>query len=121
MAPKILIVDDEPYIVRLVSYILEKAGYEVCQANDGHEALARLETEEAALVLCDINMPDIDGFEIVRTIRADPRWQHLPVIMITARGQESDLVRAAEVGADGYLTKPFSSSQVVGEVRRHLG
>ncbi|HDD67617.1 MAG TPA: response regulator [Candidatus Thorarchaeota archaeon] len=120
MPPKILIVDDEPHMVRLASYVLEKAGYEVYQANNGHEALACLETEGADLVLCDITMPDMDGFEIVSAIRANPRWQHLPVVMLTARGQESDLVRAAEVGADGYLTKPFSSSQVVSEVRRHL-
>ncbi|MDY7041919.1 MAG: response regulator [Chloroflexota bacterium] len=121
MAPKILIVDDEPHMARLASYIMEQAGYEVHQANDGPEALARLETEGADLVFCDITMPDMDGFEIVRAIRANPRWQNLPVIMLTARGQESDLTRAVEVGANGYLTKPFSSSQVLREVRRHLG
>lgn len=121
MAPKILIVDDEPHMVRLASYVLEKAGYEVRQANGGHEALACLEAEGPDLILCDIMMPDMDGFELVCAIRADSRWQCLPVVMLTALGQESDLTRAMEVGADGYLTKPFSSSQVVSEVRRHLG
>jgi CheY-like chemotaxis protein len=120
MPLKILIVDDEPHMVRLASYILEKAGYEVHQANSGHEALARLEAEVADLVLCDIMMPDMDGFEVVRAIRADPRWQHLPVVMLTSLGQESDLSRAKEAGADGYLTKPCSSSQMVSEVQRYL-
>lgn len=121
MATRILVVDDEPHMARLASYVLEKAGYEVRQANGGLEALACLEAEEPDLVLCDIMMPDMDGFELVCTIRADLRWRHLPVIMLTALGQESDLNRAKEAGANGYLTKPFSSSQILSEVRRHLG
>ncbi|MBC7249984.1 MAG: response regulator [Anaerolineae bacterium] len=120
MTARILIVDDEPHMVRLASYILERAGYEVSQANSGREALVCLEAEGADLVLCDIMMPGMDGFELVRVLRADPRWQDLPVVMLTSLGQERDLTKAEELGADGYLTKPCSSRQIVREVQRHL-
>lgn len=120
MTTQILVVDDERHMLRLTSYVLESAGYEVLAASDARQALGFLETESPALALCDIAMPGIDGLELLRTIRANPRTADLPVIMLTARGEEKDRLQAAEAGANGYLTKPFSSAEVLGEVARHL-
>jgi len=120
MPYRILIIDDEPHMARLASYVLQTAGYDVLTAEDGRDGLEKLAQFKPDLVVCDITMPEMDGFEVVRTLRADPRWRHLPVIMLTARGQEQDVQRAQEVGANSYLTKPFSSRQLLGEVQRYL-
>ncbi len=120
MPYRILVIDDEPHMARLASYVLQTAGYEVLTAEDGRDGLKKLAQFEPDLVICDITMPEMDGFEVVSTLRADPRWHHLPVIMLTARGQEQDMQRAEEVGANSYLTKPFSSRQLLGEVQRYL-
>ncbi|TEU15444.1 MAG: response regulator [Anaerolineales bacterium] len=121
MSEKILVVDDDSFILRLVSYILETEGYTVVTAADGREALGLLAEHQPDLVICDISMPELDGFATIEAIRADPETQELPVIMLTSRGQERDMQRAREVSADDYLTKPFSSSQVLESVARHLG
>ena len=127
MGPEILVVDDESYMLRLVSYILEtEGGYEVITATHGGEALAILETETAparpgvGLILCDIMMPEVDGLELLRTIRATPHLADLPVVMFTARGEEADRDAAVEAGCNGYLLKPFSSHELLSEVARHL-
>ena len=131
-ARTILVVDDDRHIVRLISYILEMAGYTVVEAANGREALDLLAEHAASLtgdaasltpdlVICDIMMPELDGFAVVEAIRADPETRELPVIMLTAKGEEKDIQRAQEVGANEYITKPFSSSQVLESVARHLG
>ena len=138
-AGTILVVDDDHYMVRLISYVLETAGYTVVEAANGREALDLLAEHAASLtgdaasltgdaasltpdlVICDIMMPELDGFATVEAIRADPKTRGLPVIMLTARGQEQDVQRAQEVGADDYLTKPFSSNQILESVARQLG
>ena len=120
MPYRILVIDDEPHMARLASYVLQTAGYDVLTAEDGRDGLEKLARFKPDLVVCDITMPEMDGFEVVSALRADPRWRDLPVIMLTARGQEQDVQRAQEVGANSYLTKPFSSRQLLGEVQRYL-
>jgi len=121
MTIDVLIVDDEPHMARLAALILEKkAGYQVLTAQSAPQALAILEHEKPALLLCDIMMPEMDGLTLLRKIRADPRTAELPVIIFTVKGRPQDRLDAAEAGANGYLTKPFSSSQVLAEVARHL-
>jgi len=120
MTTQILVVDDERHMLRLASYVLESAGYEVLAASDAREALVFLEAESPSLVLCDIAMPGMDGLELLRTIRANPRTTDLPVVMLTARGEDRDRLQAAAAGANGYLTKPFSSAEVLSEVAHHL-
>ncbi len=120
MTAQILVVDDERHMLRLASYVLESAGYEVLAASDARRALVFLEAESPSLVLCDITMPGMDGLELLRTIRANPRTADLPVVMLTARGEDRDRLQAAAAGANGYLTKPFSSAEVLSEVAHHL-
>lgn len=121
MTPRLLVVDDEPHMVRLASYVLETAGYDVITARDGGQALAILGTEQVDLALCDIMMPGLDGLALLRTIRSTARTASLPVVMLTARGEEVDREKAAGLGANGYLTKPFSSSELLSEVQRQVG
>lgn len=121
MTPQLLVVDDEPHMIRLATYVLETAGYDVSIATDGNGALAVLEKEPVDLVLCDITMPGLDGLTLLRTVRSAPRTEALPVVMLTARGEEVDRETAAELGANGYLTKPFSSGELLSEVQRHVG
>lgn len=121
MTATILAIDDDPHIVRLVSYTLEGAGYRAVTARNGAEAIERLSEEVPDLVICDIAMPLMDGFETVAAIRADECWAHLPVVMLTALGQQKDIDRALAAGADAYLTKPFSSRELLDAVEEHLG
>ncbi|MFZ5918241.1 MAG: response regulator [Chloroflexota bacterium] len=115
----ILVVDDEAHMRRLVSYILESAGHRVLAAPEGQTALAYLDDESQSidLVFADIAMPGMDGFELLGTIRSHDRWRHLPVVVLTAQGQDRDLNRALSTGADDFITKPFSSSQLLAAVR----
>jgi len=115
----ILVVDDEAHMRRLVSYILESAGHRVLAAPEGQTALAYLDDESQTidLVFADIAMPGMDGFELLGTIRSHDRWRHLPVVVLTAQGQDRDLNRALSTGADDFITKPFSSGQLLAAVR----
>ena len=119
---RILIVDDEPKIVRLVSDYLEAAGFGVLTARSGEEALMRVRTERPDLVVLDLGLPGLDGLDVTRTLRRDGE---LPVIMLTARDDETDRIIGLELGADDYVTKPFSPRELVARVRavlrRHAG
>lgn len=117
MAAKILVVDDEPTILELVSYNLEQAGFTTITATDGETALKLVETEKPDLVILDVMLPKIDGFEICRTLRARG---NTPILMLTARREEVDRVLGLELGADDYLTKPFSPRELVARVRAIL-
>jgi len=108
VAKKVLICDDEPYILESVSYLVRAAGYEVFTAEDGEEALATAQRERPALMFLDLMMPRRNGFEVCQALKRDPATRGIHVIILTARGQELDRERGAEVGADEYLTKPFS-------------
>ena len=120
MAPRILIVDDEKDIVDLVAYNLEKEGYEVLKAFDGEKALALVRTKKPALVVLDLMLPGIQGLEVCKRLRRDAETASVPIIMLTAKGEELDRVIGLEVGADDYVTKPFSVKELVARVKAVL-
>lgn len=120
MAAKVLVIEDEEAIAQLLAYNLEKEGFAVRIAGDGDEALVALDEERPDLVLLDWMLPNVSGIEICRQIRARQGTRDLPVIMLTARGEEEDRVRGLDVGADDYVTKPFSMSELVARVRAVL-
>jgi len=117
MSQTILVVDDEPEIVRLVRSYLERDGYRVVTAYDGEEALYTARHEKPDLVVLDVLMPKMDGLEFTRRVR---REQDVPIIMLTARAEETDRIVGLEMGADDYVTKPFSPREVVARVRAVL-
>lgn len=114
---KILVVDDEERMVRFIRLNLEHDGFQVIEAYRGSQALELVRTQLPDLILLDIMMPDIDGFEVLRLIR---ETSNVPVIMLTAKGEEDDRVRGLEMGADDYITKPFSPRELVSRVRAVL-
>lgn len=120
MAAKVLVIEDEEAIAQLLAYNLEKEGFAVRIAGEGDEALVALDEERPDIVLLDWMLPNISGIEICRQIRARQGTRDLPVIMLTARGEEEDRVRGLDVGADDYVTKPFSMSELVARVRAVL-
>jgi len=116
----VMIVDDDRVIVALLRHILERRGYEVWSATDGREASDRLHGEPAGLVLLDVILPYMDGFELIRQIRSTPAWAGVPVIMLTVKAQERNVVRALDAGADDYMVKPFKPEELAARVRRFL-
>lgn len=120
MSDKILVVDDEKDLVDLVSYNLEKAGFRAIRAHDGEAALKKMQAEGAEAVVLDVMLPLLDGWEVLKRLRADPRTAKVPVLMLTARGEETDKVLGLELGADDYLTKPFSPRELVARVKALL-
>lgn len=116
----ILVVDDYSVTQRVLGHILRLGGYTSLGAINGIEALEILEEEEIDLVICDIAMPEMDGITLLRKIRADARFQHLPVIMLTASGQDDDRVIAEDAGASGFLTKPTGSDELLNVVSEFL-
>ena len=121
MAKRVLVCDDEPYIVESVSYVVRKAGYEVLTAEDGDTALAMARRERPDLVFLDIMMPGMQGDEVCRQIKADPSTRDAHVVILTARGQEEDERRAMALGADEFMTKPFSPRKLRDLLQRVLG
>jgi phosphate regulon transcriptional regulator PhoB len=120
MHNKILIVDDEPDIVDLVSYNLKKDGFRVTTAADGEAALHKIRKDRFDLVVLDLMLPGIQGIELCRIIRNDPKTAATPVIMLTAKGEEVDRVIGLESGADDYMTKPFSSRELIARIKAVL-
>ena len=116
-APRILLVDDEQPIQTLLSFPLQRDGYEVVQASDGREALARFSEQPFDLVVLDLMLPRMDGMDVCRRLRAD---SDVPIIMLTAKSEEMDRVVGLEIGADDYLTKPFSMRELMARVRALL-
>jgi DNA-binding response OmpR family regulator len=114
---KILVVDDDPAILELVGYNLSKEGYEVIKAYDGEEALKIANDEDVDMFIVDIMLPGIDGFELVRKIRAIEKYKNTPVIFLSAKGEEFDKVLGLELGADDYITKPFSVRELLARVK----
>jgi two-component system, OmpR family, alkaline phosphatase synthesis response regulator PhoP len=119
MAHSILVVDDDPKIVRVVEINLTQAGYQVRTAADGEEALAAATQERPDLVLLDVMMPRLDGFETLKRLKADPALTDIPVVMLTARAQDEDVFEGYGTGAQWYLTKPFEPEELR-QVVRHL-
>jgi two-component system, OmpR family, alkaline phosphatase synthesis response regulator PhoP len=118
MPKKILAVDDERHIVRLVEVNLARAGYNVVTAFDGREALQKVESEKPDLVVLDVMMPFMDGFEVLRNLKANPETAEIPVIMLTAKAQDADVFRGWQSGVDCYLTKPFNPMELLTFVKR---
>jgi two-component system alkaline phosphatase synthesis response regulator PhoP len=118
--PKILVVEDEKHIVELVSYALQKEGYEVLATRDGDRALEMVRTKQPDLVILDIMLPGTDGLTVCRLMRQDDQTQDIPVIILSARSQELDRVLGLELGADDYITKPFSVRELVARVKARL-
>ena len=120
MKPHVLIVEDEAALVELLRYNLESEGFQVSAANDGEEALTAVSEAKPDLVILDWMLPLVSGLEVCRQIRRKPESRDVPVIMLTARGEEADRVRGLEGGADDYITKPFSPGELVARVRAVL-
>jgi len=117
---KILAVDDERHIVRLIQVNLERAGYQVVTAFDGPEALKKVESEKPDLIVLDVMMPRMDGFEVLKRLQANPETREIPVVMLTAKAQDADVFRGWASGVSAYLTKPFNPLELITFVRRIL-
>lgn len=116
----IMVVDDNADILTVVRSILEKRGYEVQCAADGMEVFARLEEKKPDLIILDVILPQMDGFEVLKRLKEDPETSDIPVIVLTARGQYRDVLQAYELGTDYYISKPFTGSQLLNGVRLML-
>ncbi len=120
MASKILVVDDEPNIVLSLEFLMKQAGFQVQTASDGAWALEAIEADCPDLVLLDVMMPRKDGYEVCQAIRANPAWEHVKIVMLTAKGREIEREKGLALGADDYITKPFSTREVVEKVQELL-
>ncbi|MGE0145213.1 MAG: response regulator transcription factor [Planctomycetota bacterium] len=117
---KVLVVDDDPFIARSLAFVLRKAGFDVIEARDGESALETIRSQHPDLVFLDVMMPKIDGFQVVEQVRADPACDGVRIVLLTARGQEADRLRGQAVGADAYVTKPFSPTKILEQARALL-
>ena len=120
MTPYILVVEDEDSLATLLSYNLEKEGYRVGLAGDGEEALLQIDEKLPDLVVLDWMLPKVSGVEVCRRLRSRPETRNLPIIMLTARGEETDRIRGLDTGADDYIVKPFSMSELAARIRAVL-
>lgn len=120
MKPKILIVDDEPDALELIQYNLKAAGYDVATAADGEEAIKKARAAQPSLIILDVMLPEVDGLEVCKTLRREPATATIPIIMLTAKAAEIDRVLGLELGADDYVTKPFSPRELVLRVKSLL-
>lgn len=116
----ILVVDDEEPIQELLRFNLEKEGYLVCVAKDGQEALKHVRNDQPDLLVLDLMLPGMDGLEVCRKLRSNPKYQQIPIIMLTAKGEEIDKVLGLELGADDYMTKPFSPRELLARIKARL-
>jgi len=121
LALDILIAEDEPSILESLDFILKRAGWSVESVTDGDAALVALRRGRPRMVVLDVMLPKRSGFEVLKQIRADAAMRDLPVLILTAKGQAQDKRTAEELGADGFVTKPYANADVVGAVRRLLG
>lgn len=121
MTKKILIVDDEPNIVISLEFLMRREGFEVTVARDGEEALSAIAQEKPDLVLLDVMMPKLNGFEVCEKVKATPEHAGVSIIMLTAKGREAEVSKGLSLGADGYITKPFSTRDLVEQVKNLLG
>ena len=120
MPKKILIVDDEPNIVIPLQFVLEQNHYQVLVAHSGEDALEIIAKDKPDLILLDIMLPGIDGYEVCEMVRLNPDWRHIRVIFLTARGREVDMAKGMILGADAYIMKPFSNADVVEKIKTLL-
>jgi CheY-like chemotaxis protein len=118
---RILAVDDEPHILKLVAFSLKSGGYEVLEAADGLSAISIARAEQPDLILMDVMMPALDGYEACRRLKADPETAQIPVIMLTAKTQAAEHKTGEAAGAEGYINKPFTPKDLVAQMREFLG
>jgi DNA-binding response OmpR family regulator len=121
MVKRVLVVDDEPNIVMSLRFLIEREGFEVEVAPTGEAALKALDRDPADLVLLDVMMPELDGFEVCQRIRNNPAWSATRIIMLTAKGRDVERDKGLALGADDYVTKPFSTRELVVRVKQMLG
>ncbi len=118
--PKILVIDDEPDFQDIIRQALEPEGYELLQALEGTSGLEMLRRERPDLVVLDLNLPGMDGYAVCREIRADDEFADLPIVMITIRGRDAEIIQGLECGADDYLPKPFKARELANRIRNLL-
>lgn len=121
MAKSILVVDDEPNILLSLEFLMQQEGYEVRTATNGDEAMMAVGEKQPDLILLDIMMPKLDGFEVCQKIRSNPKWKDIRIVMLTAKGREVDQEKGLALGADDYIIKPFGTKQLVKKVKTVLG
>ena len=116
-----LVVDDEPNIVLSLEFLMQQAGFEVRVARDGEQALAAMRERTPDLVLLDVMIPRGDGYGVCKAVRSNPAWRDVRIVMLTAKGRDSEREKGIGLGADDYITKPFSNREMVGRVKELLG
>lgn len=121
MATRVLIAEDEPNIVESLGFVLGREGFEVTAVLDGQAALERLRADPPDMMILDVMLPRVNGFEVLKQVKSDPSLRSIPVIVLTAKGQAHDRRMAEELGVDGFMTKPFSNREIVEQVRRLAG
>lgn len=121
MPEKILIADDEQSIVVPLEFLMEQKGYKVMAAYNGEEAIEKIISFNPDLILLDIMLPIIDGFEVCQMIRSNPNWKDIKIIFVSAMGREVDIAKGLALGADAYITKPFANAEIIQKVREVLG
>lgn len=119
-AAKILVVDDDPDVRLLVGARLRSSGYEVVMAEDGEAAIKIFRREKPAMLLLDLGLPGLDGYQVCRTLKSDPSTREIPIIVLSAQSQQTDKDRAAELGVEGYVAKPFVPGALLSEIRTLL-
>jgi len=120
MPKEILIVDDEPSIVVPIQFLMEQQGYSVLVAENGEDALDVIYKYKPDLILLDIMLPRIDGYEVCEIVRLDPRYRDIKIIFLTAKGREVEIAKGLALGADAYITKPFSNTELIAKVKELL-
>jgi len=121
MSKKVLIVDDEPNIVAALEYLLQRNGFEVLAASNGDDALRQIDSFAPDLVLLDVMMPRKSGYEVCQRIREHPEWTRIKIVMLSAKGREAEVNKGLSLGADLYITKPFSNADLVARIVELLG
>ncbi len=121
MAKRVLLIEDEPNIIEAISFILSRDGFTVHTHQDGTSAMAKVRSQRPDMIILDVMLPGRSGFDILRDLRAEDATLHLPVLMLTARGQTRDRELAAALGVDVFMTKPFSNSEICAQVRALIG
>ncbi len=117
---RILLVDDEPALLELMQIRLEASGYEIIPASDGQQALDLARKEMPELIILDLMLPKVDGYKVCRVLKSDDRYKKIPILLFTARAQESDKELGKEAGADGYIVKPFEPSALLAKIKEFL-
>jgi len=121
MATRVLIAEDDRHLVESLTFVLERDGFEVSAVLDGEAAVQRLRADRPDMLILDLMLPKVNGFEVLKLVKADPALHSLPVLILTAKGQARDRRMAEEIGVDGFMTKPFSNREIVEAVRRVVG